>query len=322
MKQIIRIVIVIILAGVIDWMLAGPINKVLFKYRHHDRKRLTEIYENNTPYDVLFIGSSRTHRSIHPAIIDSICGVNSYNAGTESGAIHDFRLTLDGYLVHHPAPIVLVLTLDLSSFLQSYSLHFYPQYYPYLDNVAVDTTLSALGYHPTLIRAFPFLMITDLDDFSKESAIQMLRGRDTTDIPAGDFEYKGFISNTENYIKKPQLEKAIKKMTITADARHSLDEIIDQCRVHKIKLIFTYAPEYDFNLQKTRTNKDSVFALIYQKARENNIPYLRDDSLALCKDPKLFANNGHLNKPGAIVYSTVLGEELKKLFGSYARGER
>jgi len=313
MQPFIRIIAVVVTAFIIAWPLATPINKVLFRYRHHDAKRLTEIYENNTAYDMLFIGASRTHRDIYPRIIDSICGVNSYNAGTESGTIHDFKMTLDGFLVNHPAPKVVVLTMDLSSFMKPYDIHFYPQYFPYLNNKALAHDLSEYGYNVNTVKLFPFLMITDFDDFSKESAIQMIRGRDTTDISTGDFDYKGYISNSDGYIKKTELEKVHKNMNIHPESVSSLNEMLEVCRLHHIKVIFTYAPEYNFNLQRTRTNTDNVFSLITQTAKKNSIPYLRDDSLNLCRNPRLFANNGHLNKQGAVVYSAILAKELNKV---------
>jgi hypothetical protein len=312
-KQIIRIIIIVISAVILVWLAATPINSVLFKYRHHDTERLNEIYESSTPYDILFIGSSRTHTSINPKIIDSICGVDSYNAGTESGTMDDFKLTLDGYLVHHPTPKVVVLTLDLASFMLAKKIHFYPQYYPYINNNAVYSTMSDDGYNVRIIRYFPFFMITELDDFSKVSALRMLWGMDTSQITGNDFEYKGYKSNGENYIKKPELEKIKKYMVITSESINSLNQIVKTCKDQKIKLIFTYAPEYNFNLQKRRTNIDSVFALITQTARTQSIPYLRDDSLELCQDPYLFANNGHLNKKGAFVYSAILGKELNQI---------
>jgi hypothetical protein len=313
MRQIFRILIVVLTAFLLSWLIATPLTKVLFKYRHHDTKRLDEIYENKTAYDMLFIGSSRTHRSIYPRLIDSICGVNSFNAGIESGAIYDFKLTLDGYLVHHPAPKVIVLTLDLSSLSNSHEVHFYPQYYPYLNNKAAFATLSKYGYNVNIVKVFPFMMITDFDDFSKESAIRMLQGKDTADISDADFEYKGFVSNSDKYIIKPHLEKIYKRITINPESLASLNEMIDTCQQRHIKLIFTYAPEYNFNLQRTRTNLDSVFSLITQTAQRNHIPYFRDDSLELCKNPRLFANNGHLNKQGAIVYSAILAEKINKV---------
>ncbi len=302
-----------ILAVILSQLAYMPINKVVLKYNCHSYKRLTEIYEDTTAYDLIFIGSSRTHRSIYPKIIDSICGLNSYNAGTEAGTIEDFKLTLKGYLVHHPAPKVVVLTIDLPTFSRHNEIHNYPQYYPFLNNPVVNTTLSDDGYNIGMVKAMPFVTLTDLDDYSRENTLRLAMGKGGTDIPDGDFEYKGFLSNTTEYIVKPQLEKDMKRMVLYSECMASLNEMIDICKQHNIKVIFTYAPEYDFNLQKTRTNTDSVFNFIYSTVHKNNIPYLRDDSLDLCKDPRLFANNGHLNKPGAIVYSAVLAEELNNI---------
>ena len=315
MKPIIRIITVLLIGGGLSWTIATPISLVIYKYRHSDQRHLTELYENNTPYDMLFIGSSRTHRSINPQIIDSICGVNSYNAGVESGSIADFEITLKGYLTHHPAPKSIVLTLDLHSLSKPCQIFYYPQYYPYLDNAAIDQTLIKYGCHTNIIKLFPFLMITDLDDFTKENAIQLLRGRDTLDIPEGDFDYKGYISNGDKYIEKEKLEQVIKVMSICDEAIASLEEILDICKEKNIDIIFTYAPEYNFNLQKRRTNVNEIFNYITLKACKNHIPYLRNDSLELCKNPRFFANNGHLNKSGAIVYSAILAKQLNALSG-------
>ena len=315
MQPIIRIIAVLITTGIAGFFLSTPLNTVLFKY-HQDSKHLVEIYEKATSYDMLFLGASRTHRSIYPKIFDSLCRVNSYNGGVEGGGMNDFMLTLEGYLANHPAPKVLVLTIDLSSFFESNNIHYYPQYYPYLNNKAIHTTLSKYGYHVNLMKALPFLSITDFDDYSKENAIQMLRGKDTSDaLPKGYFEYKGFVSNTDNRITKSEPIRYKIDMKIKDESIASLNEIISECRQHNIRLIFTYAPEYNFNLQKGRTNTDSVFSLITQTANKNHIPYLRDDSLGICQDPRLFANNGHLNRQGAIVYSTILAEEINKILG-------
>ena len=262
---------------------------------------------------MLFLGASRTHRNIYPKIIDSICKVNSYNAGVEGGGMNDFKLTLEGYLAAHPAPKVLVLTIDLSSFFGSNTIHYYPQYYPYLNNKAIHNVLSEYGYHVDMIKTVPLLLITDLDDYTKENAIQMLRGKDTSNaLPPGDFEYKGFVSNTDNWITKSDSISYKIDMKITDESVVSFNKIIDICNQRHIKLIFTYAPEYNFNLQRARTNNDNVFSLITHTANKYHIPFLRDDSLDICRNPRLFANNGHLNRQGAIVYSSILASEINK----------
>ena len=311
MKGILRIIIVIILSITIVGIVGTRFDSLLRKHDRPDEDRLAEIFEGKTAYDMLFIGSSRTHLSINPGIIDSICGTNSFNAGVEGGMIPDFKMTIEGYLVNHPAPKVMVLTIDLPSFSNTVQIQKYPQYYPFLNNEAVNKALLKSGYGLYLIRAMPFLSITDQDDYTKEMIIQMLRGRDTSCRGDGMYEYKGYASNGEAYMKNPKPEKIIKRMKITGESVTDLQEIVHLCKEKRIKLIFTYAPEYDFNLQKSRTNIDSVFGMMYDVAQKNNIPIIRDDSLSICKSVQYFANNGHLNKNGASVYSTILAEELK-----------
>jgi hypothetical protein len=313
MNPILRIVTIIVFAFVIIWAIGTPFNKALSKYDHKDYVRLSEIYESKTDYNMLFIGSSRTRRSVYPMIIDSICAVRSYNAGTEGGSMPDFKLTLQGYLVNHPAPGFLVLTLDLPSFSNTNKLQNYPQYYAFLNNQAVNRTFAETSDEIYLIRLFPFLSITDQDDYTKERVIQTLRGKENAEIDTTSIDYRGFLSNGDGYIKKPELEKVIKRMSITHQSVNDLDEMMALCRAKHIQVIFTYAPEFNFNLQRTRTNKDSVFGLIYRTAHKYDIPVLRDDSLDICRYPEYFANNGHLNKPGAIAYSAILAKEIKKI---------
>lgn len=314
MKHIARILAVLLLSGIVCQLVYLPISKGLAKFNEHEGRRLAEVFEGNTPYNMLFLGSSRTHRSIYPKAIDSICGVNSFNAGVEAGTMPDFEITFKGYLQHHPAPKYLIITLDLPSFSHTGVIHYYPQYYPYLNNKAVYNILAGDGYHVFLMKVLPFLSITDLDDYTKSNSIKYLStSHAETDIPKGDFDYKGFLSNTENQIVKPELEKTIKHMDILPGAVNALYKMIDTCKTKGVQIIFTYAPEYDFNLQKTRTNTDSVFGLIYNIANQNNIPFLRNDSLPLCKNPAFFANNGHLNKQGALVYSPILAQQLKSI---------
>lgn len=312
MKPVFRISIAVVIAGLACWWLAMPFIRVNHQYDHHDRKRLQEIYEGSSPYNLVFLGSSRTHRSINPRVIDSLCGTNSYNAGTEAGSMEEFAMTFDGYLVHHPVPLAVVLTIDLSSFAKPSGIHAPTLYYRYCDNRGVWEHMSRY-YRLSLYlqKLLPFLEIADYDDYTKESSIQKLKGRDTIDIPAGDFEYKGYLSNTESWINNPKEDTLRLPVSISAEADALLQGIIDSCRQKNIRLIFTYAPEYNFCLQHTRVPADSIFAHITRLAAVNHIPFLRDDSLALCKDPHLFANFGHLNKPGAWVYSQVLAEELK-----------
>lgn len=47
-------------------------------------------------------------------------------------------------------------------------------------------------------------------------------------------------------------------------------------------------------------------------ANYNQLIFYRDDSLSMCAQPCLFANNGHVNSKGAEVYSFIVGDRIKK----------
>ena len=310
MKQITSILIIFIAAGIICTVAVIPINRGIVIFYSNNFDRMVEIFENKTPYDMLFIGSSRTLLNIYPRAIDSICGTNSYNAGITGARMMDYELILKGYLTNHPAPKTLVLIIDLLSFGKKKEIRQHTEYYPFLNNGAICQTLEKYGYHPDLAKMLPFYGFTELDDYNKENVLRILKGKGDTALPGPTIKYKGFISILGK-LKPYGISKV--RYDIYDESLASLDEVIGLCRKSKIKLVFAYAPEYNFENEKLTTNSDTIFSVISQKARANGIPFLRDDSLELCKDKDLFWNQVHLNEKGAIMYSAVMAQELKAI---------
>ena len=313
MKPITRLIIATITAFLICQILFMICDKSLTRFTNHKTERISEIFLNKTAFDMVFIGSSRTHTSINPFIIDSICGVNSYNAGVDGGNLYEFKLTFDGYLVNHPHPKYLILTLDLLSFDLRKRFFNYTQYFPYTKNHVIKEKLKENGYYPILFQLLPFLKLTIYDDYTRGNIVKGLMG--ATEIPPGDFQYKGFLTNTDNYIS--EIQQASVTPTLTADisneAKGILQSIIEVCKSKNIKLVFTYAPEYRHIFQNHYLNKEEVFNTINDIARIGKITFMRHDHLDMCQDNKLFAKVGHVNKPGADVYSRILAEQLKTL---------
>ncbi len=93
----------------------------------------------------------------------------------------------------------------------------------------------------------------------------------------------------------------------------AVGDIVNICREKNIELVFTYAPEYKKFIIKGTETPERIFTVYDSIAVANNIPYLRHENLELSSDPKLFANNGHLNRVGADVYSEVLSKQLLSL---------
>jgi hypothetical protein len=311
MNPIKRIIIISVCGFLLTQLSAFVINYEIDKYQQHQMERLSELFYNNTKYDVLFLGSSRTHLTVNPKIIDSICGVNSYNAGVEGGNLFEFNMLWEAYLQNHPPPKALVLTLDLHSF-DTYDFFNQTIYYSFTKNRIIDSCLNARGHNTKAIRLFPFLKITEYDDETRGFFIRGLMGRNS--VPQGDFSYKGYLSNTDNTLSWAGNYNLVSKPVALSENRIALlQNILSICQRKGTKVIFTYAPEYKNILKKMVSNQKEVLEYINGVAVKNQLQYFRDDELSLCNDSSLFANAGHLNRRGADIYSIILATRLKKL---------
>lgn len=283
-------------------------------YRQYNT-RFTEMFINNTANNMLFLGSSRMLYHVNPKIIDSICKTNSYNASIDGANLFEFKVTLLAYLEKHPTPDLLVLNLDLTSFGKGYFFN-YNQYYPYLKNAAIKKALSENGYYNPIFNFLPFLLITKFDNLTRGNAVKGLTNKTQAMESTGEQQFKGFKTNGNAFITQSPILNNMQRCEITKTGKECLDKIIATCKEKKIKLIFTYAPEYNFGLQKKISNSAEILRYIDSTASINNIIFFKHDSLPMCTNPKLFANIGHLNTAGANAYSVILGNELNHLISS------
>ncbi|HEX5002032.1 MAG TPA: hypothetical protein VFW78_06020 [Bacteroidia bacterium] len=283
------------------------------KFEVHKRERLKEIFEKSTRYDVLFIGSSRTHTTINPAVTDSILHVSCYNAGVEGGFINDFLMTYKGYLIHHPPPGLLFLSLDLWSLESQSGIFDYIQYFPFIDNPEVASYFRSNGYNTSAYSAFPFLTLIHLDDYTRTNAIKGFLGK--TEIPAGEFQFAGYMSNSDktiaNWVNTPPTDSL---KTLQLKNLSSITALIEICQKTGTKLVISYAPEYQRKLQMRYTNADRFFNAVDSVCIKHNIPFYRDDTLEMSADPMNFANPGHVNTAGAYLYSKIAAHQLTKSF--------
>jgi hypothetical protein len=280
------------------------------KYYGTQLSRLNEIFMGTTHYDVLFVGSSRTHTSIHPAIVDSITNRSSFNAGVEGGNLLEFLLTFKGYLVHHPPPRLLVLTIDVNSFNLDRKFFNYSEYYNVLENSIVDSFLSANGYSTFVPKHFPPYRLINFDEITKRNVFRGFRG--AQELEKDQVSYKGFLSNHYGCVDSAATYP-VQTVKINDDAVKYFTEIIDECRTRNIEVMLTYAPEYRFKLQRSFSNPNLTFILIDSLSKKYSVPFYRDDSLPLCNIECFFSNYGHLNRPGAIAYSAILGKRIRDM---------
>ncbi|MDB5256729.1 MAG: hypothetical protein JWM14_1424 [Chitinophagaceae bacterium] len=314
MNYLARILVVLFVSGIscqgIFWLLDSHLQQ----YNVHKKERLDEIILGHSSFDILLLGSSKTHTGINPYYIDSITGHSSYNLGIEGGRVNEFKIIWDVYLQHHPKPKMLVLSANLFELDLRRGFFNHTQYFPYLENSIISQGLDAYGHRTDVYKTLPFLRMSDYDDYTRNNALKGMMHQ--TEIQAGDFQYKGFLSNGENTIREPLALPPKEDARISVGSVDLLKGIIERCQKDSIQVILVYLPEYDHRLQNNTPNAAEVLAVLKEVSDKYKIKFFRHDQLELCKRPDLFANAGHLNREGSVVYSkylaTVIKSELSK----------
>jgi hypothetical protein len=304
-NHLIRLTIALLITVVIGNIAYSVITANNRKYFHAIRKNEFMFKQDTTAYDVVMLGASRMKNTLNPRIFDSITGLNSYNAGASAARIYEQKMILDAYLLQHKAPKYLLMTLDLVTLETDKYIKLYPDYLTCIDVPAVNELLDKEKIHTTLYQYLPFLVTVEMNDYYKGSIIRNLKHQ--KDIHEGDFMYKGYVSNTTDTLGRDTLGRE-------AMGQHSdksiglLQQLVNTAKQHNIKVVFTYAPEYkDLNI-KSVPNADEMLAIYTQFAAKNGIPFHRHDSLPMCLERRYFANNGHVNKIGADVYSRIYAQ--------------
>ncbi|HSZ71447.1 MAG TPA: hypothetical protein VK750_02145 [Cytophagaceae bacterium] len=306
MNHLAKILIVLVVSGICCQGIFLIADHQLEKYNVHKKERLDEIILGHLPFDVLFLGSSKTHTGINPYYVDSVAGCNSYNLGIEGGRINEFKIIWDAYLQNHPKPKLLILSVNLFEFDLRRGFFNHTQYFPYLENNVISKGLDEYGHRTSLHRFLPFLRMSDYDDYTRNNCIKGMMHQ--TEIDAGNFQYKGFLSNGKKTIHSslqlPPKEDAV----VSTGSVELLKEMIEACKKDSIKVLLVYLPEYKHLIRNNTPNAEAVLKRFQEISDTYQVKFLRHDALELCQDTKLFANAGHLNTAGSIVYSKYLGE--------------
>jgi hypothetical protein len=112
----------------------------------------------------------------------------------EGGVLSEFKMALDGYLLHHPSPAMIVLSIDPWSFDLSVRLFDPTQYFPFIrKNKFIAMGLNRLDKKSILLKYVPFLGFIYMDDYIKNNAIKGWTGQ--TELNPGQFDNEGFLSN-------------------------------------------------------------------------------------------------------------------------------
>lgn len=251
---------------------------------------------NEVDKDVLIFGSSRAIHHINPSILEDSLGLSCFNCGQDGrGIIFNYaRLAL---VFQRYAPKAIIYEV-----LPKFDILEY-------DAKGDITALKPYYGHDVIKKVFArydatekYKMLSGL--YRYNTCFLDILNQSRYDAPlASEFKYAPLQAVMQ---QEPLSIQRYDGWQIDAQKLSYMRKLIEMCKRHNTKLIFTISPWYG--------RKDDVeYETIKQLVREADVPLLNHFTDIRFQDKSLFAEQAHLNETGATVYSNVMAHELRQL---------
>lgn len=260
--------------------------------------------------DIIINGSSRAWVHISPKILEENINLSTYNLGLDGFHFNMQYARFKSFLEYNVKPKVVIQTLDIFSLVNRNGLYKKEQFYPYLnENHIYEATqdykgLNWFDYNLPLIkyRTDPEYLIKGFLEFFSLYHF-------TND------KYKGFEAQKRewgNSFKKFHNEnKNGIEQKVNEDILLLFDTFLKKCKENNIQVLLVYPPEY-IEAQRLYTNREEIIKIYREFAIKYNFYFLDYSDSFLSYKNKYFYNSQHLNKNGAVKFSNILAEDLKK----------
>lgn len=268
------------------------------------------IVDGTIDADVLVTGSSRALNHYDPRVIREETGASAFNIGLNGSQIDMQVARLRTYLAHNRPPRLVVHNLDLFTFQVTHKEVYDPgQYVPYIDEPFLYRALTQIDPGTWKVRYMPLYgyVVQDLR-FTWIKGIAALLGKEPSEDHVLGFNprYQAWTGDFERF-RKANAEGI--RVAIEPQGVRELEELIQLCGEHGIRLVLVYSPEYR-DMQDLTTNRAEVFNTFHEVADRFAVPvwdYSDSDESSERTD---FYNSQHLNAGGAEKFSKSLASRL------------
>ena len=263
----------------------------------------------------IVIGSSRAMNCLNTLRLDSLTKLRGYNLGYAGSSFSENYLTLHNFLNNNKTKSVL-LCADLFGVINpnvAYGRGFNASLFlPLIKNDTVFNELYSLENKGKVIswRYLPFVKYAE---FNNVYSIEKLFFRNYS-YKDEFFKSKGFMeleklhSKDMNFLKENNIED---KYFIDLVSIDYLKKIISLCKEKKVKLIFFSPPIFSKKFNNI-IGKEKLTNILVGLSKSNDIPFLNYNSCEISNDSSLMYDFSHLNKNGAIQFSTLIADSVTK----------
>jgi hypothetical protein len=291
-RILIKFVSFLLIILVLDLTISSILNERFFNGQGKNTRINYTLKQRN---EVLIFGASRANHHYVPEIIQKQTGYSVYNAGEDSKNA-TYQLGLLNLIIEQYKPKLIIY--EISDFSRSFdrgTTELYPFYYK---NRKIREIFNKRDHYSSI--KFTMHLYAYNQKLYRLLIDSIFKSKPDED---GYSPLFGTIRNEE-------ISKIIREKSLTDEPKLdeitllNFEEFIKICKENKIQLVFANSPLYFGETAKFINIIDSL-------AKQNDIPFFDyyNDARFL-KKKYLFKDAGHMNNEGAIIYSTIFGNDL------------
>lgn len=279
------------------------------KYTTGEFGKLRHTFMDANNYDILIIGSSRAESHFHSGIIADSTGLSVYNIGMTGATMPFVKTSLEAYLEKSKAPEYVILNIDYHVLQDPVdSIYHFPRYFPYIgENKSLYKGISEIDPR---FPYFRYLAPYSMPYFGAHYLNVSLRGYagrqgkyDTTYVN-GWSPTKQALTPLDSFDYSPYVSEA------PPEIWESLSAIDSICKKNNSKLILILSPLYE-RQSAAIVNGTDLKQRFRDFATTHHCSLMDYSDGPISENPAYFADPAHLNKTGAVVFSSHFAEILK-----------
>lgn len=248
--------------------------------------------------DLIVLGSSRAWVQYSPEILDTILCVNSYNLGIDGSCLNRQITKYNLFRYYNQTPQVILINVDYFCFGYTHGYESY-QYFPFFYRPIVRDVIFPQEHFSLAERYLPFYRYSHLgiNNFLNGDRCPLYKG------------YHGMQKEWDGIALRKIEPFKIKFDEMTLKL---FDSFLSQTQEEGVQVVFVFAPIY-YQVNNLVLNMDEFTETVSDYSDKYQIPTLFYNNIDICYDSTFFYNATHLNRRGAELFSTILGNDLKQM---------
>jgi hypothetical protein len=266
--------------------------------------------------EILVIGGSRALVGIDCGILSARLSMSCFNIGLDGSPANLQRPYVETYLLHNKPPRLAVVNADMGSLTEARVPYDLLQYIPYLDEQPIADGLARY-VDVWKYRYVPLYAFSERGLTHTMIALRGVTGRRDSDpdrlTPHGfrpmdvpwDSEFEAFVAEHPEGGQFP----------IDSVGVADFERMISVLQRHGSEVVIVFSPEWD-PVRRLERNREDVMRRYAAIAANRHVPFIDYSDSAPARNQSLFYNSQHLNRRGAMVFTSRLANDLLDLAGN------